>query len=259
MKFGIIEHANHSPGEFVSQIFPVPKKSGGVRIILNLKPLNEDIHYEHFKMENFQSVLELIEKNCYMASIDLKDAYYSVNIDPSNRKYLRFIWNNSLYQFTCLPNGLSSAPRWYTKLLKPVFSQLRNLGFISVYYLDDTWLMGRSKEECELNVNHTMEILRKAGFLINVQKSQLEPKQTIAFLGFELNSRSMTVSLPADKRFDILNLCQILLDGEKFTIRFVAKVVGKLIASLPAVQFGSLFCKYIEIDKIRSLKISAGN
>ena len=184
LRLGIIEYASHSRGEFVNQIFPVPKRSGGIRIILNLKPLNGDIVYKHFKMENFATVLELIEKNCYMASIDLQDAYYSVNIDKSDRKYLRFTWKNSLYQFTCLPNGLASAPRWYTKLLKPVFSHLRNTGLVSAYYLDDTWLMGRSKEECEANVAQTHQMLVDTGFLINKAKSQMLPSEAIQFLFF---------------------------------------------------------------------------
>lgn len=91
LDLGIIEKADHSQGEYVNQIFPRPKKSGGVRIILNLKPLNVDIQYQHFKMENLNSAINLMEKDCFMASIDLKDAYYSVNIDMLYRKYLRFV------------------------------------------------------------------------------------------------------------------------------------------------------------------------
>jgi len=258
-RHSIVECAEHSEDEFVSQIFPVPKKSGGVRIILNLKPLNEDLHYQHFKMESLKSVLDLIERNCYMASIDLKDAYYSMSIHPNDRKYLRFIWNGTLFQFTCLPNGLSSAPRWFTKLLKPIFSQLRSSGFVSVYYLDDTWLMGRSIEECNLNVSNTLEMLQKAGFLVNEEKSRMSASQMISFLGFDINSKTMTVSLPADKRFEILSLCNILLKGNSFKIRFVARVIGKLVSCLPAVQFGALFYRYLETDKIKSLKLSAGD
>ena len=122
---GIIEEATHSSGEFVGQIFPVCRKSGGIRIILNLKPLNLDVSYQHFnqhfKMENLNCVPELMEKDCFMASIDLQDAYYSVNIYKQQRKFLRFIWYGQLYQFTCLPNCLTSAPRWFTNILKPIF------------------------------------------------------------------------------------------------------------------------------------------
>jgi hypothetical protein len=40
-----------------------------------------------------------------MGAIDLRDAYYSIKICPQDRKYLRFIWRNTLYQFTACPNG----------------------------------------------------------------------------------------------------------------------------------------------------------
>ena len=41
-------------------------------------------------METLQSVLELITPGCFMASLDLKDAYYSTPINQSHTKYLIF-------------------------------------------------------------------------------------------------------------------------------------------------------------------------
>ena len=55
-----------------------------------------------------------------MAVVDLKDAYYSVPINLHHRKYLGFEFNGTLYDFTCLPNDLASAPMVFTKLMKPV-------------------------------------------------------------------------------------------------------------------------------------------
>ena len=52
LKKGIIEHASHQRGEFISSIFCRPQKDGTVRIILNLKDLNHTVQYHHFKMEN---------------------------------------------------------------------------------------------------------------------------------------------------------------------------------------------------------------
>ena len=123
---GIIQKAEPSEGQFISNIFCRPKKDGSVRIILNLKQLNTTIEYNHFKMETLNHAVQLMTRNCYMASIDLKDAYYSVPIAPEDRRYPRFIWQGQLYQFTCLPNGLSEAPRKFTKLLKPPFACLRS-------------------------------------------------------------------------------------------------------------------------------------
>ena len=61
-----------------------------------------------------------------MTSIDLKDAYYSIPIAEEHQKYLKFIWRDQLYAFTSLPMGLTSGPRIFTKVLKPIFSYLRS-------------------------------------------------------------------------------------------------------------------------------------
>ena len=40
-----------------------------------------------------------------MASIDIKDAYYSVPVADSDKKYLKFEWHDTLYKFSCFPNA----------------------------------------------------------------------------------------------------------------------------------------------------------
>ena len=126
----VIEIANHETGQVISNIFTRPKKDGGYRMILDLSELNEYITYRHFKMDTFETSRALITRNCYIASLDLKDAYYSVPIAKADRKYLSFIWNNKLYRFKALCNGLSSGPRLFTKLLKPPLATLCSIGHV---------------------------------------------------------------------------------------------------------------------------------
>ena len=132
---GVLEETAPSYGQYVSTIFLRKTKNGSYRLILNLKGLNACIEYQHFKMESLTCAIQLMKKNCYMASIDLTDAYYTVPVALEHRKYLRFFWRNRLFQYTCLPNGLASAPRYFTKLLKPVYSTLRSQGYLNVGYI----------------------------------------------------------------------------------------------------------------------------
>ena len=76
--------------------------------------------YQHFKMDNIHTVLDLVSPDNFLASADHRDAYYTVPIHQEDRKYLQFIVNGQYWQFKALPNGLSTAPRLFTKLLKPV-------------------------------------------------------------------------------------------------------------------------------------------
>ena len=75
-----IEETRLDRSGYVSNIFIRPKTSWGHRLILNVKDLNDHIEYHHFKMDHLSSVLPLISKNCYLASLDLVDVYYSVNV-----------------------------------------------------------------------------------------------------------------------------------------------------------------------------------
>ena len=200
-----------------------------------------------------------MKKNCYMASIDLTDAYYTVPVAVEHRKYLRFFWRNRLFQYTCLPNGIASAPRYFIKLLKPVYSTLRSQGYLNVGYIDDSCLQGDSKTECRSNIFTTLNLFESLGFLINREKSVLQPCQKLAFLGFLLDSVNMKVFLTADKREKNILACQQLLKKSVTSIREVAHVIGLLVSSLPAVQYGPLYYRSLEIDKNTALQQNNGN
>ena len=60
---------------FVCSLFVILKKSGGIWPIVNLKPLNRFIRYEHFKMENLDSARFILRKRDWLAKLDFKDAY----------------------------------------------------------------------------------------------------------------------------------------------------------------------------------------
>ena len=191
--------------EFVSPIFTTPKKDGSIRLILNLKQLNESVENYHFKMDNIHTVLKLISHNCWMASLDLKDAYYSVPIHADSQKFFKFSYKGNLFQFIAFPNGLSSCPRKFTKLLKPALAKLRLQGHI-IIYIDDLLLIGHSYNECIETLIETLMLLERLGFVIHPSKSVLIPVQEITFLGFLINSRSMTIRLTDEKKENLISL-----------------------------------------------------
>ena len=109
-----------------------------------------------------------------MASLDLKDAYYSVKIHPYSQKYLRFCYNNKLYQFTAYPNGLFlNCPRNFTKLIKPVLCVLRTKGHIISIFIDDLLLIVTSYEKCCATV---IDTLSELGVVVHVEKSVFTPQ-----------------------------------------------------------------------------------
>ena len=62
-----------------------------------------------------------------MASVDLKDAFYSIPVNKTNQKYFKFQWEGHYFQFSGMPNGYGPAMRIFTKQLKPVNWWLQNI------------------------------------------------------------------------------------------------------------------------------------
>lgn len=245
--------------EYYSNIFITPKKDNSIRVILNLKSFNDSVSKIHFKMDTLTTALANIQRNDYFASIDLKDSYYSVPVHTNDQKYLRFLWNNNAYQFCVLPQGLSTSPRVFTKILKPVYSELRKLGYINIPYIDDSLLIGRTYEECYNNIHETVKLVDQLGFTIHPIKSVFIPTQEIIFLGFVLNSVDMSVKLTPERKTDLKNLCLEVLALPELSIRQLAKLIGKMVASEPGVQYAALYYKDLEIFKDKMLKQNKGN
>ena len=59
-------------------------------------------------MDAIKSIINIVTRNCFMATIDLKSAYYSVSINRLFQKFLKSKWQDKVYCFTCFPNGLGS-------------------------------------------------------------------------------------------------------------------------------------------------------
>ena len=259
LRAAVVEACTHVPGEFISPIFSRPKKNGSVRIILNLKDLNDSVEYHHFKMDNRQMAARLMTKNCFMASIDITQAYYMVPVAREQRKFLRFFWAGSLYQFAVLPNGLACAPRLFTKLLKPVYATLRQQGVQLVGYIDDTFIVHRSLTGCADHTRGVRHALQQLGFLINEEKSVEVPAQKLCFLGYLFDSRTMQITLPEEKVSKLKREIEQLRAGTRHTIQRVAEVLGLFVAYCEAADFGQLHYRALERDKIWALKASRGN
>ena len=84
-----------------------------------------------------------------MCKLDLKDAYLSIPISQSHRKYLKFALQGTVYQYNVLPFGLATAPRGFMKLMKPVLAHLRSKGVRLIAYLDNLLIIGKDKREAE--------------------------------------------------------------------------------------------------------------
>ena len=257
----IIKPCKFEKGDYLNTVFLREKKDSTpekpiYRMILNMKKLNKGyIELIHHKICSLQTCLDLIEPNWFMASLDLKEAFYTIPMDEAFTKYLKFCVNGTFYKFVVLPMGFRDSPRIFCKILKPVLAHLRSKGFLSSLYIDDFFLTGPTFTQCEDNVHHTMTLLKSLGFEFS-DKSCLQPTTKLQHLGFIIDSENMTVSLSLNKIHKIKELLQSTLNKTFISVRQLASIIGTLVATFPGVAYGPLYYRELELLKINSLKQS---
>ena len=163
-----------------------------------------------------------------------------------------------LYRFICMPNGYKDGPRLFTKVPKVPFALLRSRGHESVIYLDDGYLQGLTYALCLTNIQDTVSLLTSLGFFIS-PKSVLQPTQELTYLGFVLNSVSMSITLTEKRKDKLWSLTDSLLAQPTQSIRKVAGLIGTIIAALPGGLHGQLHYRRLERDKNRALSHACGN
>ena len=89
----------------------------------------------------------MLQKGDYMCTLDLKDAYFCVPLKKESRKYVRFLWEGTLYDFLCLCFGLGPVPLIFTKIMKVPISLLRGLEICVIIYLNDILLTSQTLEK----------------------------------------------------------------------------------------------------------------
>ncbi|KAM9974261.1 hypothetical protein ACTFIR_012782 [Dictyostelium discoideum] len=186
-------------------------------------------------MEGIKNLPSMVKQGYYMVKLDIKKAYLHVLVDPQYRDLFRFVWKGWHYRWKTMPFGLSTAPRIFTMLLRPVLRMLRDINVSVIAYFNDLLIVGSTKEECLSNLKKTMDLLVKLGFKLNMEKSVLEPTQSITFLGLQIDSVSMKLLVPKEKKKSVIKEIRNFLKLDCCSPRKLAGLKGKLIALKDAV------------------------
>ena len=173
---------------------PLPGGEGVWRLETcdDLSHLNKFVQLTPFKMEAVASVLLSVREGDFLASLDLKDAYFQILIHRSSRKLLRFTSEGTVYQFQALCFGLSTAPQVFTR--DPVVSAwAHSHGIRLLRYLDDWLVLSSSEREAKQAVQSLLSLCHTLGIVINEKKSDLVPSQTSKYLGMTIDTEAVKV------------------------------------------------------------------
>ena len=189
----------------------------------------------------------MIRPGDYFVSIDMKDAYPMTMMHPESFRFLCFEWEGVRFFYRCMPFGLTSSPRIFTKVFKCVLTFLRKKGLRITVWFDYILLMANSVSLLLEHLNYTMTTIKSLGFIPNMGKSMLSPSQEIYHLGFIWNSVDLTLAVPAKKVSDLKILCSQAL-RHSVSLRFLNQILGIIENFCLGYTYAALHYKGIQKD-----------
>lgn len=175
---GIIEE---SKSAWSSPVLVFKKPDGKKRFCLDCRAVNKVTIKDAYPMPIIEGIFASLHETVYISSIDLKDAFWQVELEPSSRDKTAFtVPGRPLYQFVRMPFGLCNAPQTMCRLMDRVIkSSLREFVFV---YMDDLMVVSMSFDTHVDRLRTVAKCLREANLTINVGKSKFSMNE-IKYLG----------------------------------------------------------------------------
>ncbi len=225
---------------FFSRYFLVPKRDGGLRPILDLRRLNFSLYKGKFKMLTIKTIMSQVQEGDWFVTIDLKDAYFHIQVVQRHRRFLRFAFGGKAYQYKVLPFGLALAPRTFTKCIDAALAPLRLQGIRVLNYLDDWLILAHSRELVSRHRDIVLGHIHSLGLRMNAKKSVLLPSQRTVFLGVCLDSVQMQARL-APARIPDLTACLARFKlGHHVSVGTCRRLLRLMAAASPVLPLGLL-------------------
>ena len=248
-----------------SAIGAIPKKnSESVRLIHDCSqpsgtavndyaPLGPKLRYH-----SVDDAVKLMRPHGYSAKIDLRSAYRSVKIHPSNYEFTGLSWQFEghdepifLYD-TRLPFGSKLSPGIFHRLTQAVRRMMARRNYEIVAYLDDFFIHAATQAECAAIQRTLVSLLQVLGFAISWNKIE-GPSKRITFLGIAIDSESFTIELPEGKLVEFDAMLQQFAGNKRATLRQLQQLVGRLNWACQVVRGGRSYLRRI-LDLMKPLK-----
>ena len=153
----------------------VIKKGEKLRLITNCKELNNYLEPKPFRLENWPEIFPYLRKGMWAAKIDLKHAYFHLQLADNLRHYMCIQVEQKVFQFQAACFGLSTLPQQWQSVMKVFLKKWRKQGILTWVYLDDILLIGNSPQAVQNHLQIMLKDLENSGMVVNQNKTQFVP------------------------------------------------------------------------------------
>ncbi|KAA6335510.1 MAG: putative Pro-Pol polyprotein, partial [Streblomastix strix] len=211
-------------------------------------------------MHDSIEVKQTIRPGDWGTSLDLTSAFHHLIVQAESQPYLAFEFQNNHYTYRAMPFGTKHSPIYFATAMEPIMQQIRIKTEIRIInYVDDILLLHQNKEYLKIMTQKVIDTLKYFGLTMNMEKSEIEPNQTVIFLGWEWNLANATVKTKPKKRLlllhDLYNMRRLIKTGIEISVKQTAKLIGKLNYLRLQLQEASLFLNTMDHQKAQAARL----
>ncbi|KAI5754097.1 hypothetical protein M8J77_005722 [Diaphorina citri] len=188
-----------STSEFASPALLVPKKTGGFRMCVDYRALNENTIPIRFPLPLIEDQISRLKGAKFFICLDMASGYNQIPVNSDSVEKTAFVTFHGSWQYLAMPFGLrNSAPVFQ----RAVMQALGNLAHeYVVVYMDDILIIAETVAQALERLERTLSALTKAGFTMNLSKcSFIVPR--VSYLGYEIENGKIR---PNEKKIEALS------------------------------------------------------
>ncbi|XP_076247774.1 uncharacterized protein LOC143187440 [Calliopsis andreniformis] len=170
-----------SLSEYASPVVLVKKKDGTPRLCVDFRQLNAKIVRDRYPLPLIEDQLDFLRDATIYSTLDLRNAFFHVTVEPESRKYTSFVVPDGQYEFLKVPFGLCNSPAVFQRFVNVAFKDLIAERVV-LTYIDDLVVPATDYESAKQRLISVLKRASECGLIINWSKCELL-KTRVEYLG----------------------------------------------------------------------------
>lgn len=202
--------------------------------------LGRDISYTLPTIWDLTNYLKLIGRGAWVWKADLERAYRQLRVDPLDTPLLGLQVDSGIFLDLCPSFGCRSSSAACQRTSNAVVYIMKSAGHVIYAYLDDFAGCAPTRHQADKAYQAFLTLLNTLGLKLAIDKCQ-SPTQRIIWLGYEVDTLRMMVSIPADKIQELKHECHSWLQKHRVTKKALQSLLGRILHAAPCIKHARKF------------------
>ena len=245
---------------------PITVEPNKPRMCHDERFLNLWMNTPHVTFAPITDIPRYVDQDHFQTKLDDKSGYDHILLTQESRKYFGLFWEGWFFVYNSLPFGWSPSSYVYHSVgLGPSYF-IRTKRVPLSQHIDDRHIGQLRLPQGHPNIWSNMDlakvsffiaalVLVSCGYFIGSKKSIFLPVQSLAFLGFFADSIRQAFILPDEKKQKFASLRDSLIQLKAVPVKSLQKFAGKVISFSLAVPVAKLFCREVNYNIGKGLRV----